>query len=149
MTVCFAFSYPFQIQLIMIAQPVGEAAGVRRHNHLLHRVAQRSCAFLRKADVEVLIEPEIQHRVEPVVLTKIIFVGLDLHVDFAEQDRIRVTLLDKTAQMLRDPQAAFSSPRPACFVRCDAASGRKPDTPSFSQKMMMFSTSFSTAGRPD
>ncbi len=114
------FSYPFQIQLIMIAQPVGEAAGVRRHNHLLHRVAQRSCALLCQADVKVLIEPEIQHQVEPVVLTKIIFVGLDLHVDFAEQDRVRVTLPDKTAQMLQDPQAAFFIPTSGlfCQVRC-------------------------------
>jgi hypothetical protein len=48
--------------------------------------------------------------------------------------------------MFEDPQALFSSPFPACVVRWEAASRRNPDTPSLSQKRMMFSISFSTAG---
>lgn len=76
-------SYPFQIQSSRLRSQLAKQQESGGTIIFFHRVAQRSRAF-RKADVEVLIEPEIQHQVEPCHLTKIIFVGLD-HADFAEQ----------------------------------------------------------------
>ena len=101
------FTDPFQIQFVVVTQPVGKAAGVRRDDHFLHRVAQRAGAFSGQADVEIFVEPEIEDQIQAVVVAEVVFVGLHLNIHFTEQDRLRVMLRNQATQMFEDPQPLF------------------------------------------
>ena len=91
----------------MITQPVSEAAGVGRDDGFLYCVNQRARVLAGETDVKVFVQPEVKHHVKPVIITEIVAVLLDVNVNFAQQNGLRVMPLDKSAQMFQDPQPPF------------------------------------------
>lgn len=94
---------PFKIQFIVVAQPVCEAAGVRRHYHFLDGLDQRAGALAGEADVKIFVQPEVKYHIKSVIIAKIVAILRHLNVDFAEQYGLRIMLFNQPTQMFQEP----------------------------------------------
>ena len=90
----------------MVAQPVDEAAPVRRGHHRLQGLHHRRGALLRQAEVEVFVKPEIKHHLQPIALAEIMTVIFYRDVHFPQEYRIGIEALYNLPEMGQQRVAA-------------------------------------------
>ena len=104
----------------MVAQPVDEAAPVRRDHHRLQGLHHRRGTLLRQAEVQVLVKPEIKHHLQPIAVAEIMTVIFYGDVYFSQEYRIGVEALHNLPEMVQERVASRLVALPGLFhqMRC-------------------------------